>query len=661
MATKINDILAHFERTTDQLFSKAEFRAKLKAGKPLRIKYGVDVTAPTLHIGHAVNLWLMRYLQNLGHTVVFVIGDFTTRIGDPDGKMDTRPVVPRAEIERNAQEFIAQARMVLRFDDPALIEIRRNSEWYEQMKVQELMDLLAMVTHAKLIARDMFQKRIAEKREIHMHEMLYPVLQGYDSVMVKADMTVIGADQLFNEMMGRFFQEKFKQKPQTIVTTQITQGIDGKSKQSKSVGNYIGLAHSPRDKFGRVMSIPDKLVMEYFRIYTDLPDGELAEMAALFDENPRDAKIRLAYAIVSRYHGHDTAAAEQNWFENTFSKGKVPDDIPTLAVINPRIGALELVMLARPGKSKGDSRRLMKQGGVELNGEKLTEPDKTLVVHTNDVLQVGKRSWFRIDVVRLSDLETEHLWMRPLELRDIDLLQKYIPEWDIVKYLGKLPSSKTPKKAADAVAREVFKRVIMQPEPKDEWIWKIIPKAEPEKIAGVAHLRREFEHGTHNIWMADDYRDMGLEDEAIFAMDERALSALGNSNQLFQHAFARAATAGLLDTLRRHFQGVDNALMNNAQPDAAWGVSQEAWEKIREWWLSNDPLAQNAIDSPIKEEEVRLKAQSLSKELEQAKLTKNMNAPSQKPLPSSPVQSPFLQGPFSPLPPKPKPTGGGKT
>src|SRR5690606_34551494 len=248
---RIDHILAHFERTSDQFFSKDEFRAKLRSRRKLRIKYGVDVTAPTLHIGHAVNLWLMRYLQTMGHKVVFLIGDFTTRIGDPDGRLDTRPVIPREEIEKNAEAFIAQAKMVLRFDDPELIEIRRNSEWLDKLAMQDFMNLLSMVTHARLLSRDMFQARIEAEKDIYMHEILYPVLQGYDSVAVESDLTIIGSDQLFNEMMGRFFQERMGQKPQTIITTKITPGIDAKAKQSKSLGNYIGLAHTPRDKFGR--------------------------------------------------------------------------------------------------------------------------------------------------------------------------------------------------------------------------------------------------------------------------------------------------------------------------------------------------------------------------------------------------------------------------
>jgi len=585
---RIDHILAHFDRTSEQFFSKDEFRAKLRSGKKLRIKYGVDVTAPTLHIGHAVNLWLMRYLQSLGHKVVFLIGDFTTRIGDPDGRLDTRPVIPRAEIDRNAEEFIQQAKMVLRFDDPELIEIRRNSEWYDKMGMDEFLTLTSMVTHARLISRDMFQLRIDSGREIYMHEILYPVLQGYDSVMVDSDVTIIGTDQLFNEMMGRFFQEKFDKKPQTIITTKITQGIDNKHKQSKSLGNYIGLAHSPRDKFGRVMSIPDALIEEYFRVYTDVPLEEIDRMADQIKHSPRESKIKLAYAIVGRYHGHEAAVAERDWFEKTVSKGLVPDDIPTLSIVQPRHELLDIVAQARPDKSKSDSRRLIKQGGVDINGIKHTDPDAELIFKTNDVLKVGKRSWFRIEVVKLNELETEKLWMRPMRVEDVDLIQKYLPDWEIVKYLSHPGLS---LKAAVDVAREVFRRVILQPEPKDEWIWKIQHKDAPDKIIGVAHLRRDSAQGSENIWLDPQFRTPELMEQALHAVNEHAFSQLGFSDVVFKKAFAHAAAPQDLDALRRRFMSMDATFRNRDTPEGIWGFTKEEWERQKEWFLKNRPEA----------------------------------------------------------------------
>ena len=234
--------------------------------------------SPHLHIGHAVNLWMMRELQDLGHKVYFLIGDFTTQIGDPTGRSNTRPVIPQAEIDKNAEEFIRQAKMVLRFDDPDLLEIRRNSEWFSEYKLADFLKLLSMVTHARLISRDMFQRRIESHEDIYLHEMIYPILQGYDSYALESDLTIIGSDQLFNEMLGRFYQQRFGQNPQVIITTKITQGIDGKAKQSKSLDNYIGLGHSSRDKFGRCMKIPDDLIIDYLKVYTKVPLEEIIEI-----------------------------------------------------------------------------------------------------------------------------------------------------------------------------------------------------------------------------------------------------------------------------------------------------------------------------------------------------------------------------------------------
>ncbi|MEZ0261403.1 MAG: tyrosine--tRNA ligase [Alphaproteobacteria bacterium] len=565
---QLNEILAHFERTADQFFSKDEFKARLKSGQKLRIKYGVDVTAPTLHIGHAVNLWLMRYLQDRGHKVIFLIGDFTTAIGDPDGKMDTRPVIPQEDIERNAKEFIEQAKMVLRFDDPELLEIRRNSEWLDRLSLRNFLELASQVTHAKLISRDMFQKRIEQKREIHIHEMLYPMLQGWDSVEMQADLTIIGSDQLFNEMMGRTFQEKNRQKPQTIITTKITPGIDGKQKQSKSLGNFVGLAHSPRDKFGRVMSIPDELIEQWFIIYTDLSMSDINDLRPLIKSKPRNAKIRLAAAIVERYHGLEVAAAEMEWFEDTISRGNVPEDIPTLSLITDRMECFDLVKLTRPEKSKSDTRRLIQQGGVELNGEKIEKPDEELLLKTNDILKVGKRNWFRIEIVGVNNIETEKLWMKPLVIEDIDLIRKYIPAWDIVRYLSRLQAAgATPKK-------EVFKKVITQPEPKTQWLWKIAEKKAPDAVIGVAHLAREGEGGSQNVWLAPAFQDAGLVHEAMVALNEHAFNNLGFNTMIIKDAFAHAVRD--VEDLRSHFAKHEPAIQPTAQ---GLSVTRQAWQQ----------------------------------------------------------------------------------
>lgn len=392
-----NAIVKAFARTTSEIFSLEEFKKLLNSGKQLRIKYGVDVTAPYLHIGHAVNLWMIRLLQDYGHKVIFLIGDFTTQIGDPTGKNKTRPVIMKEEIERNTQEFINQAKMVLHFDKPELLEIRRNSEWFDKMSMRDFLKLLSMVTYSRLISRDMFQKRIEDQSDIYMHELIYPILQGYDSFMLKSDLTIIGSDQLFNEMMGRFYQERFGQAQQTIITTKITPGIDGIAKQSKSLDNYIGLGHSSRDKFGRIMRLPDEMVPLYFEVYTSVLESELKELAALAKSDPLEAKKRLATEIVSRYHSNEVANAEREWFEKTFSLRQIPDDIPDVIINKDVTISLDIVQrFFGDQKSRSEIRKLFQQGAVSCNKVKITDPQKQLIISDGDIFRVGKRSWFKI-------------------------------------------------------------------------------------------------------------------------------------------------------------------------------------------------------------------------------------------------------------------------
>jgi tyrosyl-tRNA synthetase len=395
------NILERFARTTEEVFSLQELQQLLASGRQLRIKYGVDLTAPHLHIGHAVNLWMMRQLQDLGHKVQFLIGDVTTRIGDPTGRNTLRPLIPQAEIEANAQAFLEQAGMVLRCDDPQLYEVRRNSEWYEHMSAVELMSLLSMVTHARLASRDMFRERMQQGQDIHMHEMIYPALQGYDSFALESDLTIIGSDQLFNEMMGRFYQERLGQPPQVIITTKITPGIDGKAKQSKSLGNYIGLSHSPRDKFGRVMTLPDHLITSYLEVYTDVPLEQVAEVVKRVGDEPMKCKLFLAHEIVRRYHGAEVADQEQEWFLRTFSARKTPADIPELLVEPGEQPAFDLVKrFFRSQKSHRELRSLFEQGAVSLNEQVIRQAGQGVKVHDGDVFRVGKRTWFRLRVDR---------------------------------------------------------------------------------------------------------------------------------------------------------------------------------------------------------------------------------------------------------------------
>lgn len=392
--------VGRFARTTAEIYSLDEFRSLLEEGRQLRIKYGVDVTAPFLHIGHAVNLWMMRELQEHGHRVVFLIGDFTTTIGDPTDQEETRGRISDAEITRNAEGFIKQVSRILMTDDE-VFEVRRNSEWYSEMPLRDLFELLSTVTYSRLIDRDMFQQRIAEGRHIYVHELLYPVLQGYDSFALNSDLTIVGTDQLFNELMGRHFQERLGQDPQVVLTTRITPGVDGRKKQSKSLGNYIALDDSPREMFGKVMSLPDDLIVPYMEVYTEIPLARVRDVESAMEDadlNPMEAKRELGRALVARYHGSGVAEAEDEWFMETFSKGETPEDVPVVRV-EAGSSLWEALRVAYPDRSNSSLRRLIEQGAVRRDEEKLLDPQMEVSEDLDDeVLRVGRREWVRVSL-----------------------------------------------------------------------------------------------------------------------------------------------------------------------------------------------------------------------------------------------------------------------
>ncbi|ADB30980.1 tyrosyl-tRNA synthetase [Kribbella flavida DSM 17836] len=396
--TDAQAVIDRLRRTTDTVVGEADLRTRLASGRPLRIKYGVDCTAPELHLGHAVNLWMMRALQDLGHRVVFLLGDLTTRIGDPTGRSETRPALSPEQIELNAAAFLEQVSLVLR-TDPDVFEVRRNSEWYGAMDVATLLGLFAHVTQAQLMARDMFRARVAAGREIALHELSYPVLQGYDSFAMRSDLTVVGSDQLFNEQLGRHFQQRLGAEPQVVITSTITPGLDGGPKQSKSLNNYIALTDSPRDKFGKLMSLPDELVETYARVYTELPLGTVAALgssAAVGGPAARDAKLKLAAAVVTRYHGAGAAKAELEAFHRVFSDRAQPDDMPEVVIGPAPLTALELLEALRPRDSRSELRRLLRQGAVSVGGVKLTDAEARVEPAGGTVVRSGKRTWHRV-------------------------------------------------------------------------------------------------------------------------------------------------------------------------------------------------------------------------------------------------------------------------
>lgn len=392
------ELLTELDRTTDQIIGREDLLRRLREGRPLRIKFGVDLTAADLHLGHAVNLWMMRTLQDHGHTVIFLLGDTTSRIGDPTGRSATRPVLTEQQIRENAASFLDQVTRVLR-TEPELLQIRRNSEWFDEMGVAGLLSELSLVTHAHLISRDMFRSRIAAGTEIAMHELIYPVLQGFDSVALNSDLTIVGTDQLFKESMGRELQVKHGQVPQTIITSAVTPGLDGGPKQSKSLNNYVGLCAAPEEKFGRLMTLQDELVGLWARVYSDLPlerTEELGRRALSGGAAARDAKLDLAEAVVARHDGSPAASRSREEFLRVFSARQQPRDMALLALSSKTTTALELVTAARPELSRSEARRLLTGGAVELGGRRLTAPEEVLDVADPQVLRVGRRRWFRI-------------------------------------------------------------------------------------------------------------------------------------------------------------------------------------------------------------------------------------------------------------------------
>ncbi|OGF63000.1 tyrosine--tRNA ligase [Candidatus Giovannonibacteria bacterium RIFCSPLOWO2_01_FULL_44_40] len=379
------------KRNVEQIITEEEFQKKLRSGNQLRIKHGVDATSTLLHIGHAVNYWKMREFQELGHKVVFLIGDFTTQIGDPTGRSKTRPDIPRKVISENAKRFLNQATKIL-INKPNLLEVRRNSEWYDKMRLSDFIALLRKVTHARLIERDMFQARIKNNDEIYEHEIVYPVLQAYDSVAIKSDMTIIGTDQLFNELLGRRYQEIFGQKPQTIITTSITPGLDGKEKMSKSLGNFVAISDLPKEKFGKIMTIPDNLIESYLKVYTRLSFQEISEIVK---QKPNEAKKRLAYEIVNIYHREKKAKNAKESFEKIFSKREAPED---LKIYRAKSGEKWIDFLVRESlaKSKTEAKRLIAGGGVDFGGEKVANSGEKIT--KNGTAKIGKYKFIRIAV-----------------------------------------------------------------------------------------------------------------------------------------------------------------------------------------------------------------------------------------------------------------------
>ena len=397
----ISDAVRHaleiIKRGVDELLIEAEFAQKLaaseKSGKPLRIKLGLDPTAPDLHLGHTVVLNKMRQLQDLGHTVIFLIGDFTSMIGDPSGRNITRPPLTREQIEQNAKTYFAQASLVL---DPARTEIRYNSEWCDQLGARGMIELSSRYTVARILEREDFSKRFKAGTPISVHELLYPLMQGYDSVALKSDLEIGGTDQKFNLLVGRELQKDYGQPQQCILTMPLLEGLDGVEKMSKSKGNYIGITEPGNTMFAKVMSISDVMMWRYYELLSFLPMAEIEKFKQEIEggRNPRDIKVLLAQEIVERFHSRQAAEDALADFDHR-ARGGIPDEIPEVAVRGAPLGIGQLLKQANLCPSSSEALRMVEQGGVRMDG--VTISDKGLKVDAGSfVLQVGKRKFARV-------------------------------------------------------------------------------------------------------------------------------------------------------------------------------------------------------------------------------------------------------------------------
>ncbi len=382
------------KRGIEEIISEESLGKKLKSGKKLRIKFGVDPSSSDIHLGHAVALGVLKRFQDMGHTVIFLLGDYTAMLGDPSGKNKTRPVLTSGEIEKNAKTYLDQVGKVLDIDK---IEVRKNSEWFKDFSLKDLVDLGGKFSVASIIERDDFEKRLKDHKEISMHELYYPMMQAYDSVMLKADVELGGTDQKFNMLAGRSLQKKMGQAPQDVVMSKLLVGTDGTEKMSKSLGNYIGVADEANEMFGKVMSINDEMIEDYFLLCTNLPEEDIGkimeEMKA--GKNPRDVKVQLAKEIVSIYHSKDEAEKAEKAFVNQFSKGKKPVDMPEVE-LEGDYELVNLIIEIKGANSKSEAKRLIEQNAVSIDDKKITEISEKIEVKSGMVIQVGKRRYWKV-------------------------------------------------------------------------------------------------------------------------------------------------------------------------------------------------------------------------------------------------------------------------
>ena len=395
-----SDALSIIKRGTEEILLEDDLKKRLESGKPLRVKAGFDPTAPDLHLGHTVLINKLRQFQDLGHEVMFLIGDFTGMIGDPTGKSATRPPLTRDDVIENARTYEQQIFKIL---DPEKTLVMFNSSWMNEMNAADLIGLAAKHTVARMLERDDFNKRYASGQGISIHEFLYPLIQGYDSVAMKADVELGGTDQKFNLLVGRQLQESYGQKPQVVLTMPILEGLDGVQKMSKSLNNYIGISEAPDEMFGKIMSISDDLMWRYFELLSFRPIAEIEQFKQDIEagSNPRDTKFLLAEEIITRFHNKASAQKAQENFIARFQKGAMPDEMP-LVELKAKDGAMPIANLLKEASltaSTSDAMRMIQQGAVKIDGERVDDKSLRIESGTEHVYQVGKRKFARVSVI----------------------------------------------------------------------------------------------------------------------------------------------------------------------------------------------------------------------------------------------------------------------
>jgi tyrosyl-tRNA synthetase len=392
------DALTIIKRGTDEILTESDLKAKLESGKQLTVKAGFDPTAPDLHLGHTVLINKLRHFQDLGHKVIFLIGDFTGQIGDPSGKNKTRPTLTKEEVAENAKSYKDQVFKILKKD---LTEVRFNSEWCKDLGAEGLIDLASRYNVARMLERDDFNKRYTSNQSIAVHEFLYPLVQGYDSVALEADIECGGTDQKFNLLVGRELQRSFDQEPQVVLTVPILEGLDGVNKMSKSLNNFVGVDEEPNEMFGKIMSISDTLMWRWFELLSFLPENEIKELQASVEAgmNPRDAKFKLAIEIVDRFHKEGEGKKCKEAFLKRFQKGAIPEDIEEVSysLDDESIPLVNLLKETGMAASTSEASRLIKQGGIKIDSKKVEDPKMLVLAGTKQVYQVGKRKFLKIE------------------------------------------------------------------------------------------------------------------------------------------------------------------------------------------------------------------------------------------------------------------------